>query len=112
MTTSAQVVAEFFDLVEKPTLTPRYNIAPTQQVPVVRSDPDSTHRRLSLLRWGLIPAWADDPKIGFRMINARAETVATKPAYRAAFKQRRCLVIADGFYEWQKDPGGRQKQPG
>jgi putative SOS response-associated peptidase YedK len=94
-----EVIAEAFDLDEVPDLPLRYNIAPTQDVPVVRLDSGSKTRRLSLLRWGLIPAWADDPSIGNRMINARCETVAEKPAFRTAFKKRRCLVVADGFYE-------------
>jgi putative SOS response-associated peptidase YedK len=85
---------------------PRYNIAPTQDAPVIRADADG--RTLVGLRWGLVPFWAKDPKIGNRMINARGETVAAKPAFRAAFRKRRCLVIADGFYEWQKVAGGKQ----
>lgn len=88
---------------------PRFNIAPTQQVAAVRSLPDSTSRELVLLRWGLVPAWADDPKIGNRMINARAETLAEKPSFKTALKRRRCLVLADGFYEWRKQ--GKMKQP-
>jgi putative SOS response-associated peptidase YedK len=89
---------------------PRYNIAPTQDVATVRSARDDKQKReLALLRWGLVPSWADDLKIGSRMINARAETVAEKPAFRSAFKRRRCLVLADGFYEWKKL--GRAKQP-
>jgi putative SOS response-associated peptidase YedK len=83
---------------------PRYNIAPTQAVPVVRLSEDG-ERELELLRWGLIPSWARDPTIGSRMINARAETVHQKPAFRGAFRSKRCLVPADGFYEWQKLPG-------
>ena len=85
---------------------PRYNIAPTQTVIVVSAD---GARHLTEMRWGLIPSWAKDPAIGNRMINARAETVATKPAFRAALRKRRCLILADGFYEWQ--PVGRRKQP-
>lgn len=85
-----------------------FNIAPTQAVTVVRAAVDG-RRELCRLKWGLVPSWADDLLIGNRMINARAETVATKPAYRQAFKSRRCLVVADGFYEWQKT--GRRKQP-
>ena len=84
----------------RPELLPRYNIAPTQPVPVVRLDQASGERGLALLQWGLIPSWADDPAIGNRLINARAETVAEKPAFRTAFKKRRCLVVADGFYEF------------
>ena len=82
-------------------LEPRYNIAPTQYVAAVRSDSEG-ERELVKLRWGLVPFWAKDPSIGNRMINARAETVAEKPSYRNAYKHRRCLVLADGFYEWQR----------
>ena len=85
----------------------RYNIAPTQSAPVVRAA-DGARREWAALRWGLVPFWAKDPGIGNRMINARGETVASKPAFRAAFRRRRCLVLADGFYEWQKVPGGKQ----
>ena len=87
---------------------PRYNVAPTQAMPVVRMVDGK--RELALLRWGLIPSWAKDPKIGNSLINARGETVHEKPAFRSAFKARRCLVPADGFYEWRKLPGGG-KQP-
>jgi putative SOS response-associated peptidase YedK len=83
-----------------------YNVAPTQKVAAVRL-PDS-RRELVSLRWGLIPSWAEDPKIGSRLINARAETAADKPSFRAAFRTRRCLLPADGFYEWQKLAGGKQ----
>jgi putative SOS response-associated peptidase YedK len=81
---------------------PRYNIAPTQFVAAIREN-DNRQRELTMLRWGLVPFWAKDPAIGNRMINARAETVAEKPSYRAAFKHRRCVVLADGFYEWHRD---------
>ena len=103
-----EAIAEAFDLADVPQLLPRYNIAPTQPVPVVRLDPASGERGLALLQWGLIPSWADDPAIGNRLINARAETVAEKPAFRTAFKKRRCLVVADGFYEfmWTRWTGG------
>jgi len=84
---------------------PRYNIAPSQDVPVVASDRRGT--RLALLRWGLVPAWADDPSIGLRMINARAETLLDKPAFKQAAVSRRCLVPADGFYEWTEEDGGK-----
>jgi len=96
-------------------LTPRYNIAPTQQVPVIRqvganqTDSDGTQRECVAMRWGLIPSWAKDTSIGNRMINARGETVAEKPSFRAAFKRRRCLIPADGYYEWQA--GSKPKQP-
>jgi putative SOS response-associated peptidase YedK len=86
--------------------TPRYNIAPTQNVIVVSDD---GQRRLQPMRWGLIPSWAKDPAIGNRMINARAETLADKPSFRNALKKRRCIIPADGFYEWQKL--GKVKQP-
>ena len=89
-------------------LPPSYNIAPTQQIAAVRSGDHDRHE-LVMLRWGLVPGWADDLAIGNRMINARAESVAEKPAFRSAFKKRRCLVLADGFYEWQKT--GKAKQP-
>ena len=85
---------------------PSYNIAPTQQVLTVTND---GQRRAEFMRWGLIPFWAKDPKIGYRMINAVGETAATKPAFRAAFKKRRCLILADGFFEWRKD--GKEKIP-
>ena len=85
---------------------PRYNITPTQTVIVVNDDGT---RHLRQMRWGLIPSWAKDPAIGNRMINARAETVATKPAFRVALRKRRCLIPADGFFEWT--PAGRRKQP-
>ena len=87
---------------------PRYNIAPTQLIAAVRED-EEQKRELVMLRWGLVPFWAKDPAIGNRMINARAETVAEKPSYRAAFRHRRCLVLADGFYEWRKE--GNTKTP-
>ena len=108
-----QILFEFEDL---PNLAPRYNIAPTQEVAAVRAAPDApapeggARRQLAMLRWGLIPSWAKDPAIGARMINARAETLAEKPAFRAAFRARRCLLPADGFYEWQAREGG-PKQP-
>jgi putative SOS response-associated peptidase YedK len=108
LTTPAQTLAVQFNLVEVPALEPRYNIAPTQPVAVVRLGSESTERELALLHWGLIPFWAKDASIGSRMINARSETVAEKPSFRTAFRRRRCLVLADGFYEWQKLDGGKQ----
>ena len=83
---------------------PRYNVAPTEDVPVVRAGGSPEVRRLDLLHWGLVPSWAQDPSIGNRMINARAETAAQRPAFRDAIRRRRCLVPADGFYEWKKLP--------
>ncbi len=97
-----------FSLSEVPDMPPRYNIAPTQPVAAVRLAAEDRAREMVLLRWGLIPFWAKDPTIGSRMINARSETVAQKPAFRAAFRRRRCLVVADGFYEWQKQNGTKQ----
>ena len=88
--------------------TPRYNIAPSQPVAVI---PNNGQNKIEFFQWGLIPSWAKDPKIGNRMINARAETLAEKPSFRAAYRRRRCLVLADGFYEWRKEPGRRAKTP-
>lgn len=90
---------------ESATWSPRYNIAPTQTVIVVGDD---GRRYLTRMRWGLIPSWTKNPAIGNRMINARAETVATRPAFRVALRKRRCLVVATGFYEWQERPRGKQ----
>ena len=103
-----EAIAELFDLTEIPSIVPRYNIAPTQPIAAVRLSPSSGARELSYFHWGLIPRWAKDTKIGSRMINARSETAAEKPSFRTAFKYRRCLVPADGFYEWQKLNGGKQ----
>ena len=105
--TTPQEVAKAFDLGEAPDFRLRYNVSPTQQVLAIRLDDGNRSARFH--RWGLIPSWADDPKIGYRMINARSETVADKPSYRSAFKRGRCLIVADGFYEWKK--GGKTKQP-
>jgi putative SOS response-associated peptidase YedK len=89
-------------------MAPRYNIAPSQPVAVV---PNDGLLKLDYYVWGLIPSWAKDPSIGSRMINARGETLAEKPSFRAAFRRRRCLILADGFYEWQQTPGGKTKTP-
>jgi putative SOS response-associated peptidase YedK len=88
---------------------PRYNIAPSQPVPIIRQHPTQSVRELSLVRWGLIPSWAKDPSAAARMINARSETAAKKPAFRDSLKSRRCLIPADGFYEWSRT--GKAKQP-
>jgi len=107
--TPAAELVEFLRLSDMPDWQPRYNIAPTQPIPVVRrSEPGANV--LSLMQWGLIPSWSKDARIGSRMINARAETVSIKPSFRSAFKRRRCLIPADGFYEWQKT-GAKTKQP-
>ncbi|MCS7236766.1 MAG: SOS response-associated peptidase [Thermoguttaceae bacterium] len=125
---SAQTVAEQFALIDLPPLVPRYNIAPRQPIGIVRlrrdpfagsnafppsehsagSQRGATNREFAVVRWGLVPSWANDPAIGDRLINARAETVASKPAFRSAFRYRRCLIPADGFYEWAK-VSGRKK---
>src|SRR5262245_43610827 len=96
-----------FDLgpLAKEAFRPRYNIAPTQTVTAVRLADGK--RQLALLKWGLIPSWAKDAKIGYSTINARGDSVATKPAFRDAYKKRRCLVMADGYYEWQKEGKGK-----
>ena len=99
---SPELLAEIFGLSEMPVFPARYNIAPTQQVAVIRSTADGRNR-LDFLRWGLIPSWAKDPSIGSRMINARCETVHEKPAFRHAIKFRRCIVVASGFFEWLQE---------
>ncbi len=105
------MVAEQFTLFELPPFAPRFNVAPSQPIAIVRLATDEPRREWAWLRWGLVPSWAKDAAIGNRMINARAETAAEKPAFRVAMKRRRCLVAADGFYEWQKQGTGRRKQP-
>jgi len=107
ITTPPEALRRLFQFVNLPNLQPRWNVAPTQQAPVVRAT--AAGRELSLLRWGLIPAWAKDPSIGARCINARADTVADKPAFRSAFRTRRCLVPVDGFFEWRAE--NRVRQP-
>lgn len=106
ITSIDDLVDEFGELVLPAELRPRYNIAPTQPVPIIAND---SRGAVSLVRWGLIPYWAEDSSIGNRMINARSETAASKPAFRAAFARRRCLVLADGFYEWKR--AGKAKTP-
>ena len=91
-----------------PSFQPRYNLAPTQPALVLRRHPHTGEKELTFLVWGLIPSWAKDPSIGNKLINARAETLAQKPAFRAAFRRRRCLIPADGFYEWKKTGAGKQ----
>jgi len=108
LTTPVESLRRLFEFPELPNLAPRYNVAPTQEAPVVRRGDDGDSH-LALLRWGLIPSWAKDRTIASRLINARAETVATTNAFRAAFKSRRCLVLADGFYEWRTE--GDRRQP-
>ncbi|UCD46874.1 MAG: SOS response-associated peptidase [Deltaproteobacteria bacterium] len=105
---TAASLAEAFEVAEVPSLSPRYNIAPSQAVAAVRIPPSGGAREVVLLRWGLIPSWAKDPSLGDRMINARAETAAGKPAFRSAIRRRRCLVPASGFYEWKRTNGRKQ----
>jgi putative SOS response-associated peptidase YedK len=105
--TPVETLAQRFEIDEYPSsIGASYNIAPTQGVPAVIAEDGK--RKLGMLHWGLIPSWADDPGVGNRMINARAETVATKPSFRRAFRNHRCLMLADGFYEWQKGADGKQ----
>jgi putative SOS response-associated peptidase YedK len=94
-----------YDLLEIP---PRYNIAPTQQVLAVRQEDAAQQPRGAMLRWGLIPSWAREKKLAASLINARSDSVAGKPSFRTAFKRRRCLILADGFYEWKKGPFPKQ----
>lgn len=102
-------LAAVFDLFREPDWSPRYNLGPMQLILAVRWNSGSV-RQADLLKWGLVPGWAEDPKIGSRMFNARAETVASKPSFRSAFRKRRCLIPASGFYEWQQ-LSGKIKQP-
>ena len=107
--TQPAALALAFGVPFPPQMRPRYNIAPMQNVPIIRRSP-SGERELVNVRWGLVPRWAKDPNIGNRMINARSETLAEKPSFRTALKRHRCLLPADGFYEWKQTPAGG-KQP-
>jgi putative SOS response-associated peptidase YedK len=109
LTQSPNAVAQAFGI-EVPKFPPRYNIAPSQPVGVVVQSSGQPRRQFRLMQWGLIPSWAKEPSIGSKLINARSETVHEKPSFRSAFKHRRCLIAADGFYEWQKKGSGA-KQP-
>ena len=104
----SEAAAALFGVSGSMPVEPRYNIAPTQFVAAIRGGEDN-ERELVMLRWGLVPSWAKDPSIGNRMINARAETVAEKPSFRAAYSRRRCIVLADGFFEWRRE--GDAKTP-
>ena len=105
MIAEPQQVQREFDLSSTPTLAPRYNIAPTQPVAIITNDkPDE----LTIVKWGLVPSWSKDPKVGSRMINARADTAHEKPSFRAAFKRRRCLIPTNGFYEWKTSDDSKQ----
>ena len=103
-----EALFQLFHVGERPNLRPRYSVAPTQTIPIVRRRRKGVGREFAMVRWGLIPSWAQDEKIGYKLINARAETVATMSSYRSGFKGRRCLIPAHGFYEWQKVDGGKQ----
>jgi len=109
LATPVQDLVKQFSIADVSGIEARYNIAPSQAVAAVREEKGEGARELVWLQWGLIPFWADDPKIGYKMINARAETIDKSNAFRYAFQRRRCLVIADGFYEWRTENG--QKQP-
>ncbi len=103
----AEAITRLFGVQGAAAVEPRWNIAPTTFVPVVRLD-DAGARRLSMLYWGLVPHWAKEKSIGARMINARAETLAEKPSFRTAYRRRRCLVLAEGWYEWKPEGGAKQ----
>ena len=107
LSSSGDALVDTFGLAAAPVITPRYNIAPSQSVLTVTADDHAQHRATSM-RWGLVPGWAKDLSIGNKLINARAETAADKPAFRGAFRHRRCLVPADGFFEWQASADGKQ----
>jgi putative SOS response-associated peptidase YedK len=102
-----EAIRRTFQVQQMPNFPPSWNVAPTQAVPVVRLDREQ-ERELTLMRWGLIPYWAKDKKIGYKLINARAESVQTSNAFREAYKRRHCLVVADGFYEWKPENGKKQ----
>jgi putative SOS response-associated peptidase YedK len=104
-------LANAFGLSPVPSVVPRYNIAPSQPVATVVATAETPEPYFDFRLWGLIPSWAKDPAISSRLINARAETVVEKPSFRAAFKRRRCLILADGFYEWETLSGHKTKQP-
>ena len=104
---TGEEVAAHYDLIEVPYVVPRFNVAPTQPVAAVRLN-QRGERELTFFQWGLIPSWSKDPSIASKLINARCETAADKPSFRAAFKRRRCLLPATGFYEWRKQNGGKQ----
>jgi putative SOS response-associated peptidase YedK len=107
LTSAPEAIRALFRYAEQPNFPPRYNIAPTQPIPIVRLVEGK--REFALVRWGLLPSWVKDPKAFSLLINARGESVLDKPAFRAAMKYRRCLIPADGFYEWQK--AGTRKRP-
>ena len=99
------VLAKIFGLIEKPQIEPRYSVAPTQNVGVIRCCDDANHNRFDMLKWGLVPSWSKDLSFGGHLINARSETVTKKPAFRHAIKYRRCIIPTSGFYEWDHTGG-------
>jgi putative SOS response-associated peptidase YedK len=107
LTSTIESISGYFQASSNIQFEKRYNIAPSQDIPVVRSM-DGHQREVVILKWGLVPVWAKDPSIGSHMINARAETLAEKPSFRSAFRKRRCIIPANGFYEWKQENG---KQP-
>lgn len=110
LTAKERYLRDHFGLDDDPSWTPRWNIAPTQQIATIRQHRSDPKRIFGLMRWGLIPYWAKEPSIGQKTINAMSETAAEKPAFRDAMKWRRCLIPADGFYEWKR-LGSKEKQP-
>lgn len=108
-TSPLEAIQQIFKFQQRLNLGPNYNVAPTHEMPIIRRQKDASDHELAIARWGLIPHWAKDTKIAYSTINARSETASSKPAFRDALKKRRCLVPADGFYEWVRD--GKEKQP-
>lgn len=108
-TSPLEAIQQLFKFDQMTNLGPNYNVAPTHEMPIVRRRKGDRRNELAIGRWGLIPSWAKDVKIGYSTINARSETAASKPAFRDAFKRRRCLVPADGYFEWKRE--GKEKQP-
>jgi len=108
-TSPLEAIQQMFQFDQMTNLGPNWNVAPTHEMPIVRRKKGDRRNELTIARWGLIPHWAKDEKIAYSTINARSETAASKPAFRDAFKRQRCLVLADGYYEWQRD--GKEKQP-
>lgn len=106
ITSHTEAIRQLFKVDQRPNIAPSYNVAPTQSVPIIRIKEGA--RELVTARWGLVPFWAKVLNIGYRMINAKAETVAEKPTFRDSYKRRRCLIVADGFYEWKKEAESKQ----
>ncbi len=109
LTCNSEIIAETFGVADVPEISPRYNIAPSTMIGTIVGEGSGADRRFQSMKWGLIPSWAKDDKNASKLINARAETLTEKPSFRNAFKHRRCLIPADGFYEWKTE--GKSKQP-